>query len=128
MTFLLSFLHKGCFSRRQLKRYRLLMEEISVFMFFDIRLQALSRISMRNRFVYDGWVYFSSIMLTFFTETSPSRSSAPLRKYMWATMDQRYVPLSFKVQFALKLFNTPGSVNEILAFTQTIGCFDVYDA
>ena len=34
---------------------------------------------------------FSSIMLTLFTETSPLRMSATLRKHMWATMDQRYV-------------------------------------
>ena len=61
-------------------------------------------------------------MLTFFTEMPPLRTSATLRKHMWATMDQRHVPLSFKFQFALKLFNTPGSVDEILAFTKTIGC------
>ena len=41
---------------------------------------------------------------------------------MWATMDQRYVILSLQFQFTLKLFNTSGSVNEILAFTQNI-CF-----
>ena len=64
----------------------------------------------------DGY-NFNSIMLTFSTETSPLRTSAPLRKHMWATMDQSYVPLSFEFQFALKLFNTSGSVNEILAFT-----------
>ena len=46
------------FLRRRLKRYRLLMEEIAVLMVFDIWLQASSRISMRNRFVYDRWVYF----------------------------------------------------------------------
>ena len=104
-------------------------EEIAVFMVFDIRLQTSSRISMRNRFVYDGWGYiFSSIMLTFFTETSAMRTSAPLRKHMWATMDQRYVLLLFQFQFALKRFDTSGSVNELLAFTQNICCVDVQDA
>ena len=38
---------------------------------------------------------------------------------MWATMDRRYIPLSFQFQFALKRFNKSGFVNEILAFTQT---------
>ena len=56
-------------------------------------------------------------MLTVFTETSPVRMSEPLRKHMWETMDQGYVLLSFQFQFAFKLFNTSGSVNEILAFT-----------
>ena len=32
------------------------------------------------------------------------------------------------VQVALKLFTTPGFVNEILAFTQNICCSDVHDA
>ena len=63
-----------------------------------------------------GGYNFSSIMMTFFTEMSPLRTPAPLRKHMWATMDQRYmyVPLSFQFQFALELFNISGSVNEIL--------------
>ena len=33
------------------------MAEIAVLVVFDIQLQASSQISMRNRFVYDGWVY-----------------------------------------------------------------------
>ena len=57
VTFLLTSFWKDYFLRRRRKRYRLLMEEIAVLMAFDIRLQASSRISMRNRFVYDGWVY-----------------------------------------------------------------------
>ena len=61
----------------------------------------------------DGY-NFSSIMLTFFKETSPLRTSAP---HMCATMDHCYVPLSFQFQLALKLFNTSGYVNEILDFT-----------
>ena len=62
--------------------------------------------------------------------TSPLRTSAPLRKHMWATIDRRYVPLSFQFQFSLKLFNTSGYVNEIhvLAPTQNICCTDVHDA
>ena len=130
VTFLLTSLRKGYFLRRRLKRYRLLIEKIAVLMLFDIRLQASSRISMRNRCVYDGWVMyiFSSIMPTFFTRTSPLRTSAPPRKHMWATVYRRHVPLSFRFQFALKLFNTSGSINEILAFTQNICCVDVYDA
>ena len=42
--------------------------------------------------------------------------------------NQRYVYLSFQFQFALKHFNTSGSVNEILAFSQIICCVDVHDA
>ena len=38
------------------ERYRLLMAEIALLMVFDIRLNASSRISMRNRFVCDGYV------------------------------------------------------------------------
>ena len=58
VIFLLTSLRNGYFLRRRLKCYRLLMEEITVLTVFDIRLQASSRISMRNRFLYDGWVYF----------------------------------------------------------------------
>ena len=58
VTFLLTSLWKGYFLRRRLKRCWLLMAEIDVLMllFFYIRFQASSRVSMRNRFVYDGWV------------------------------------------------------------------------
>ena len=63
----------------------------------------------------DGY-NFSSIMLTFYTEPWPLRISAPLQKHTWATIDQCYVSLSFQFQFALKLFNMSGSINEILAF------------
>ena len=56
VTSLLTSFRKGYFLRRRLKRYRLLMAEIAVLMVFDIRLHASSRISMRNRFVYDGSV------------------------------------------------------------------------
>ena len=53
VTFLLISLRKGHF-----KRYWFLMAEIALFMVFDIRLQASSCISMRNRwFVYAGWIY-----------------------------------------------------------------------
>ena len=58
VTFLLTSLRKGCFLRRRLKRYRLLIEKFAVLMLFDIRLQASSPMSMRNRCAYDGWVYF----------------------------------------------------------------------
>ena len=122
MTFSLTSLRKGYFLRRRLKRYRLLMAEIALSMAFDIRLHASSRNSMRTRFVYDDGYHFSRIMLTFFIATSPLRTPAPLRKHMWVTMDQRYVKLSFQFQFALKHFNTSGSVNKILAFTQNICC------
>ena len=56
VTFLLISLRKVYFLRRRLERYRLLMTEIAIFIVFYIRLHASSRISMRNRFVYDGWV------------------------------------------------------------------------
>ena len=56
VTFLLSSFRKGCFLRRRLKRCRLSMAEMSVLMAFDILLQTSSRSSMRNIFVYDGWV------------------------------------------------------------------------
>ena len=62
VTFLLTSLRKGYFLRRRLKRYRLLMETIAVLMLFDSRLQASSRISMRNRCVYDGWVSILSVL------------------------------------------------------------------
>ena len=58
VTFLLTSLRKGYYLRRRFKRYRLLMEKIAVLIVFDIRLQASSRISMRNRCVYNEWVYF----------------------------------------------------------------------
>ena len=64
--------------------------------FFYIRLQAISRISMRNRSVYDGLVGFSILLMLFSEGTS-----APLRKHMWATMDQPYVKLSCQFQFVL---------------------------
>ena len=48
---------------------------------------------------------FCSIVLTFFTETSPLRTSAPLGKHMWATMDQHCVQLSFQFQFEMKCDN-----------------------
>ena len=56
VIFLPTSLRKGYFLRRRLKRYQLLIAEIAVWMVFDIRLHASSRISMRNRFVYDRWV------------------------------------------------------------------------
>ena len=64
VTFVLAVLRKGYFLRQRLKRYQLLMEEIAVLMllFFYIRLQASRRISVRNRFVYDEWIYCSSIL------------------------------------------------------------------
>ena len=52
VTFFLTSLRKGYLLRRRLKRYRLLMEESALLVVFDIRLQASSRIPMRNRFVY----------------------------------------------------------------------------
>ena len=60
-------------------------------------------------------------MPPFFAEKSPLRTSAPLRKHMWATMDQHCVQLSLQFQFALKLFSTFGSVKEILILPKT--CF-----
>ena len=56
LTNMLASFRKGYFLRRRLKRYLLLMAEIAVLMVFDIRLHASSRISLRNRFMYDGWV------------------------------------------------------------------------
>ena len=118
--FLLTSLRKGYFLCRRCKRYPLLIEEIAILMVFDIRLQASSRNSNAESIcVWWMGILCSSIMLTFFTETSPLRTSVPLWKHMWATVDQHYAPLSFQFQLALKLFSTSGSVNEILAFTET---------
>ena len=105
------------------------MEKIAVFMLIDIRLQASSRISMRNRCVYDAWVYFSQYYadVLYRNVTIENVSTTP-KESIWAIMGRRYAPLSFQFQFALKLFNTSGSVNEILAFTQIICCVDVHDA
>ena len=80
VTFLLSSLRKGHFLRRRLKRYRPLMEKIAVLMVFDIRLHASSRISMRNRHVYDGWVYvkqYYADVLLFRNVTVESVSTSP---------------------------------------------------
>ena len=81
VTSLLTSLRKDFFLRRRLKRYRLLMAEIADLMVFDIRLQASSRISMPNRFMYDGY-NFSRTMQTVFTATSSLRTPVPLRKNM----------------------------------------------
>ena len=56
VTFFLASLRKGYFLRRRLKRYRLLIAEIAVLLVSDVRLHASSQHSMRNRFVYYGWV------------------------------------------------------------------------
>ena len=56
--FLLTSLRKDYFLRRRIQRYRFLMAEIPVLLVLDIRLPASSRISMRNQFVYDGWIKF----------------------------------------------------------------------
>ena len=53
LTSLLTSLRMGYLLRRRLRRYRLLMAEIAVLVVFDIRLQASSRISMRNRLGQD---------------------------------------------------------------------------
>ena len=93
----------------------------------DTRLQASVEIQCGiDLCMMDGY-NFSSITLTLFTETSPLRTSATLWNHMWATMDQRYVQVSFQFQFAL-IFNKFWSVNEILAFTQNIFCVDIHDA
>ena len=141
-SFVLTSLRKGYFLRR-----RRLMAEIAVlmflfffvvvivfffcfcfffcFFFFGSRLLAEFQCWI-DLCMMDGH-NFSSIMLTFFYGTSPLRTSAPLRKHKWATIDQRYVSLSFPFQFALKLFHTSGSVSEMLAFTKYICCVDVHD-
>ena len=95
---------------------------------FCIRLQAsMAEFQCRvDLCMMDGQI-FSRLMPTFFIKTSPLRKSVPLRKHMWATIDQRYASLSFQFPFALKLFNTSGSVNEIVAFTINISCVDVHD-
>ena len=82
LTFVLTSLRKGYFLYWRLRRYRLLMAEIAVLMVFDIRLQASSRISMQNRFVYDEY-NFSSIMLTFFYwNIATENVSATSKAYM----------------------------------------------
>ena len=78
LTYLLTSLRKGCFSRRRLRRYRLLMAEIAVSMVFEIRLQASSRISIRNRLCMMDGYKCRSIKLAFFTEMSPLRTSVSL--------------------------------------------------
>ena len=59
VTFLLTSLQKGFFLRPRLQRYRPFMAGIAVLMAGGggyICLEVSSRIIMRNRFVYDGWV------------------------------------------------------------------------
>ena len=129
VTFLLlTSLWKGYFLRRRLKRYRHLMVEIAVLMFFFIfscKLLAKCQCGI-DLCMMDGH-NFSSIMLTFFTETSPLRTSAPFRKHMWVTMDERYVPLSFQFQFALKLFNISWICQRNTGLYPKHFCVDVHD-
>ena len=98
VTFLLTSLRKVYFLRRRLRRYRFLMTVIAVLMF--LFLYSVARVLAEFQCKIDLCMMdrynSSSIMLTIFTKTSPLRTSAPLRKHMWATMDQRYVPLSFQ--------------------------------
>ena len=91
------------------------MAEIAILMVFDTRLKASVEIQCGIDLSMMGGYNLSSIILVLFTATSPLRTSATLRKHMWATMDQRYLQSSFQFQFAL-IFNIFWSVNEILAF------------
>ena len=66
-------------------------------------------------------------MLTVFTETSPVRTSEPLRKHMWETMDQGYVLLSFQFQFAFKLSIHPDLSTKYWLLPPNNCCVDVHD-
>ena len=127
LTFVTKPLRKCYFLRRRLKRYRLFLWRKLLFWWFLIfhcKLLAEFQCGI-DVFAMDCY-NSSSIILTFFTETSPLRALAPLPKRVWATMDQGYVKLSFQFQFALKLSNTSGSVNKILAFAKNICCVDIH--
>ena len=56
VSFLLTSLRKGYFSRQWIRRYRFLKAGTAVLLVLNILLPASTRISMRNRFLYDGWM------------------------------------------------------------------------
>ena len=56
VSFLLTSLRKGYFLRQRIGRYRFLKAGTAVLLVLNILLPASTRISMRNRFLYDGWM------------------------------------------------------------------------
>ena len=56
VSFLLTSLRKGYFLRQRIRRYRFLKAGTVVLLVLNILLPASIRISMRNRFFYDGWM------------------------------------------------------------------------
>ena len=56
--FLVNVFTKGLFLTSTTPTLLNLMAEFAVSLVLNIRLPASSRISMRNRFVYDGWIRF----------------------------------------------------------------------
>ena len=65
VSFLLTSLRKGYLLRQRIRRYRFLKAGTAVLLVLSILLPASTRISMQNRFLYDGWMDNISIMLTF---------------------------------------------------------------
>ena len=56
VSFLLTSLRKGYFLRQRIRRYRFLKAGTAALLVLNILLPASTRISMRNRFLYDGWM------------------------------------------------------------------------
>ena len=95
------------------------MAAFAVLLVLDIRLPASGRISMRNRFVYDEWINFSSIMLTFL--------------YLSITIENVSVTSKALVgdngsTLCSMVSGTSGSVKEIVVIAQKICYVDVHDA
>ena len=130
----LASLTKGYFSRWRRKRYLLLMAEIAVLMlcvcfFFYIRLHASSRNSMRNRFYIWWW---GIILAALCWRSLSQRHHWERRRHFESICGWEWINAMFNCHsnfnLLFKHFNTSGSVNEILAFTQNICCVDVHDA
>ena len=56
VSFLLTSLRKGYFLRQRIRRYRFLKAGTAVLLVLNILLLVSTRISIRNRFLYDGWM------------------------------------------------------------------------
>ena len=56
VSFLFTSLRKGYFLRQRIRRYRFLKAGTAVLLDLNILLPASTRISMRNRFLYNGWM------------------------------------------------------------------------
>ena len=128
VSFLLTPLQKDYFLRQRLQCYRFLIAEIAVSLVLDIGLRASSRIAMRNRFVYDGWIrlqqYYTDVSLP---KRHPTENVSFTSKALVSDNKSMLYSMVIRNLTFFQRFATSRCVKETLAVTQMI-CHVVHAA